>query len=164
MTETQIRLVKKTWKIFRSIDPVLVGDTFYSKLFTDNPALRRMFPGNMKMQYQKLVDMLSTIIARLEKWDELAAGLGELAQRHVHYGVRPGHYKLVGKALLWTLGQGLGKEWTPEVKEAWLKCYTAIADTMITATMDKSAGYYPLNTEIGISRGKAPAFKKWFDR
>jgi len=134
MTQEQIQLVKRTWKIFRSIDPVLVGDTFYSKLFNDNPALRRMFPQNMNEQYRKLMDMISTIVARLDHLHELSDDIGAMAQRHARYGVRPGHYKLVGKALLWTMEQGLGIDWTPAVKEAWVTCYTTLSDAMISAS------------------------------
>ena len=136
MTEMQIGLVKRTWKIFRGIDPGLVGDTFYSKLFNDNPSLRRMFPKSMEQQYRKLIDMLSTIVARLEKMNELKDDITAMAQRHKGYGVRPGHYKLVGKALLWTLKQGLGNDWTKEVEEAWTTCYNVLSTAMINA-----AGY-----------------------
>jgi hypothetical protein len=38
-----------------------------------------------------------------------------------------------GAALLWTLEQGLGAEFTPEVKAAWTETYTALAGVM-TAT------------------------------
>lgn len=134
MTEEQIILIKRTWKIFRSIDPALVGDTFYSKLFSDTPALRRMFPRNMEEQYRKLMDMLSTIVARLDHIDDLSDDISAMARRHVSYGVRPAHYKLVGKALLWTLQQGLGPDWTDEVKDAWVKCYTMLSETMINAS------------------------------
>ncbi len=138
MTEEQIHLVKKTWKVFRGIDPHVIGDTFYSKLFTDQPGLRKLFPKNMDDQYRKLIDMLSTVVGRLEKMDELSDDIAAMAHRHVQYGVRPAHYKLVGNALLWTLKQGLGKDWTPEVHTAWTTCYTAIADTMINASSGTS--------------------------
>jgi hemoglobin-like flavoprotein len=134
MTEDQIQLVKKTWKIFRGINPAIVGDTFYSKLFSDNPAVKKMFPEKMEDQYKKLTDMLSIVVARLDRLDELTDIIAEMAQRHVQYGVRPAHYKLVGAALLWTLEQGLGNDWTSAVKEAWIKCYTSLADIMINAS------------------------------
>lgn len=134
MTEKQIGLVKRTWKIFREIDPDLVGDTFYSKLFNDNPSLRRMFPKNMEQQYRKLIDMLSAIVARLERLHELSNDIAALAQRHSGYGVRPAHYRLVGKALLWTLKQGLGNDWTKDVEEAWTLCYNILSEAMINAT------------------------------
>lgn len=119
--------------MIRQVDPVLVGDLFYSKLFADTPSLRHMFPKKMDEQYRKLIDMLNIVVARLERLDELNEEITEMANRHVGYGVRPAHYKMVGTALLWTLQHGLGKDWTPEVKEAWVKCYTTLADTMINA-------------------------------
>ena len=134
MTEDQILLVKKTWKIFRGIDPVIVGDTFYSKLFSDNPAVKKMFPRKMEEQYKKLMDMLSIVVARLDRLDELADTIAEMAQRHIQYGVRPAHYKFVGNALLWTLEQGLGSDWSTAVKEAWVKCYASLAEAMIKAS------------------------------
>lgn len=130
MTTEQILLVKKTWKVFRGISPETVGDLFYSKLFADNPSLRKMFPANMQQQYQKLIDMLNAIVIRLDKLDELTEEIAAMAQRHVGYGVRPAHYKLVGSALLWTLQKGLGEDWNDEVKDAWIKCYTTLSDTM----------------------------------
>jgi nitric oxide dioxygenase len=140
MTTAQILLVKKTWKVFRGISPATVGDLFYSKLFTDNPALRKMFPADMEKQYQKLIDMLNSIVIRLDKLDELTAEIAAMAQRHVEYGVRPAHYKLVGSALLWTLQKGLGDDWNEEVKTAWVTCYTLLADTMINSSaVTKSA-------------------------
>ena len=120
--------------MIRDIDPVIAGGLFYSKLFSDKPAFRSMFPKQMELQYRKLMDMLSTIIARLDKLEELNNDIAAMARRHISYGVRPAHYKIVGSALLWTLEQGLGKDWTPDVKEAWVKCYTTLSETMINAS------------------------------
>jgi len=133
MTDKQIILIKNSWKIFRGIAPGLVGEVFYSRLFMMMPSLKSMFSNSMTDQYKKLTDMLSFVVARLEKLDEVAAPAGELAIRHIQYGVKPDHYKLVGQALLWTLEKGLGKDWNDELKEAWTACYTILADTMIAA-------------------------------
>ena len=133
MTYAEIRLVKQSWRTLRAIDPGIVGDLFYSKLFMANPSLRNMFPKKMDEQYNKLMEMLSVIIARLDRMDELSDDIAAMARRHVQYGVRPAHYKLVGNALLWTLRQGLGQDWTLEVEQAWTKCYSNLADTMMRA-------------------------------
>jgi hemoglobin-like flavoprotein len=134
MNEEQIRLVKRTWKTFRNLEPSTVGDAFYTKLFSDKPGLKKMFPTNMDEQYNKLMDMLSTIVARLEKLETLSPDIAELAKRHVKYGVRPAHYKIVGNALLWTLKQGLGNDWTVEVKNAWTDCYAILSGIMINGS------------------------------
>ena len=134
MTKEEIILIKRTWKLFREINPVVVGDTVYSKLFLDSPSVRKMFPKEMNQQYQKLIDMLSTVVGRLDNLEDLSGEIAAMAQRHVAYGVKPAQYQKVGEALLWTLEQGLGKDFTPEVKEAWTKCYTTLADAMINAS------------------------------
>lgn len=133
MTTEQILLIKKTWRVFRGINPETVGDLFYSKLFADNKGLRKMFPADMQQQYQKLMDMLNAIVIRLDRLDELTEEIAAMAQRHAGYGVRPAHYKLVGNALLWTLQKGLGDDWNEEVKNAWTTCYKILADTMISS-------------------------------
>lgn len=136
MTQEEIILIKRTWKLFREISPTVVGDTFYSKLFLDNPSVRKMFPKEMNQQYQKLIDMLSTVVGRLDHLEDLSGEIASMGRRHVSYGVKPAQYKKVGEALLWTLEQGLGKDYTPEVKEAWTKCYNTLADAMIAASKE----------------------------
>lgn len=131
MAPAQIQLVKKSWRLLRALPPAVVADTFYSKLFLDHPELRRMFPKNMGEQYQKLVDMLSSMIARLDNFSAFEQELAALAQRHVGYGVQAKHYPMVGTALLWTLERGLGDDWNAETAEAWVACYSAITEAML---------------------------------
>jgi hemoglobin-like flavoprotein len=50
---------------------------------------------------------------------------------------RAAHYATVGAALLWTLGEGLGERFTPEVQAAWTSAYTVLADTMRTAAEEE---------------------------
>lgn len=134
MTPQEIALVKKSWYAFRGIDPAVIADVFYSKLFWENPDLRRMFPARMEEQYKKIIDMLNTVVARLERMDELKEEIAAMGKRHEKYGVKPEHYTLVGKALLWTLKKGLADEWNEQTKQAWIKCYSILSGTMITAT------------------------------
>jgi hemoglobin-like flavoprotein len=133
LTADEILLIRRSWKMLRGIDPAIVGGTFYGKLFSDNPSLQKMFSPDMHQQYQKLVEMISIIVARLDRMPELANDIALMAQRHHQYGVRPLHYKMVGDALLWTLEQGLGTGWTEAVKLAWVKCYGSIAGVMVEA-------------------------------
>ena len=132
LTKNETALIKKSWGLLRKIDPIVLGDVFYSKLFFDNPELRKMFPEDMEGQYRKLLDMLNTIIERLEKIDELKGDIVAMAKRHEGYGVKPEQYSAVGIALIWTLQKRLGTEWTDEVRSAWVNCYAILSGTMIT--------------------------------
>ena len=134
LTLEQIQLVKSSWGPFRRIDPKLVGDVFYSKLFMEHPPLRRLFPKDLEEQYQKLLAMVNLIVGRLNQIDKLTEDISDMARRHVRYGVKAEHYAAVGNALLWTLEQGMGKDWVPEVQQAWVACYTILSDTMINAS------------------------------
>ncbi|PZR29610.1 MAG: hemoglobin [Citrobacter freundii] len=139
LTLEQIQLIKSSWSPFRRIDPKLVGDVFYSRLFLEHPYLRKLFPKNMEEQYQKLLAMMNLIVGRLNQLDKLTEDIKALARRHVRYGVKAEHYTAVGNALLWTLEQGMGKDWRPEVRDAWTACYTILSDTMINASYPKNA-------------------------
>lgn len=131
MTSSQILLVKKSWRLLRNLPPELVADAFYSKLFLDHPELRRMFPKQMDDQYKKLIDMLSSMVARLDNLGSLEQEIIEMAKRHVGYGVQNKHYEMVGAALLWTLEKGLGADWNEETAEAWAACYGIISGQMV---------------------------------
>ena len=130
MTAEQARLVRNGWQQIKNVDPSLVADLFHSKLFADNPSLRKMFPADMKQQYLKLMDMINVIVARLDRPDELSSEVLQMAARHRQYGVRPGHYKLVGIALFWIMEKALGKSWNSNAKEAWMACYKKLVDLM----------------------------------
>jgi nitric oxide dioxygenase len=45
-------------------------------------------------------------------------------------------YAVVGEALLWTLEQGLGEGFNPEVRSAWANVYDVLAATMQAGAAD----------------------------
>jgi hemoglobin-like flavoprotein len=77
--------------------------------------------------------MLSYVIVKLDKLDDILDEVAKLAQRHEGYGVKADHYTAVGTALLWTLEQGLGAAWNEELKAAWVEVYTVLSEAMINA-------------------------------
>ena len=74
--------------------------------------------------------MISVAVNGLSRIETLVPAIEALGRRHVGYGVRDRHYLTVGEALLWTLEQGLGKDFTPETKQAWIEAYGLLATTM----------------------------------
>ncbi len=133
MTPSDINLVKDS---FRKIVPIAdqAAALFYARLFELDPALRPMFRGDMREQGRKLMAMIATAVAALERLDEIVPAIRQLGARHVAYGVQEEHYATVGAALLWTLEKGLGPEFTPAVKSAWTTTYSLLANVMIDAS------------------------------
>ncbi len=71
--------------------------------------------------------------------DGLVPVVQDLGRRHGDYGVQEKHYGSVGSALLWTLEQGLGAAFTPEVKSAWSETYALLAGVMQEASAKAKA-------------------------
>lgn len=126
ITQIQIRLVRRSFGR-AATKKRLIAALFYDRLFELDPALRPMFKGDMEEQGRKFMRMLALIVSHLDDLDQLKTKLQSSNQRHNTIGVRPEHYETVGAALLWALEMGLGKEFTPAMREAWLTAYEIIA-------------------------------------
>ena len=57
--------------------------------------------------------------------------LMELGEQHYKFGVEASYYPPMGQALIKTLEKFLGNDFTPEMKNAWLETYQALAYDMI---------------------------------
>lgn len=132
MTPRQIELVQQTFALVKPIADQAAA-LFYQRLFTLDPALRALFTHDMKEQGAKLMTTLGVVVAGLGKAETIIPAVQALARKHVGYGVKAEHYPTVGAALLWTLEQGLGPAFTPEVKEAWAAAYGLLTSVMIAA-------------------------------
>lgn len=138
MTAAQIQLVQRSWTLVACLPAEQVGQLFYGRLFEIAPHLRPLFKSPQPEQSRKLIAMINYVTGRLDSIQNIAGEITRLAQRHVQYGVREEHYKPVGQALLWTLEKGLDKFWHPELKEAWVACYTLLAGAMTAASCPAS--------------------------
>ncbi len=94
----------------------------YDELFHRDPALRSLFKPDMTEQRQKLMAMLATAVSNLGEWEKIATAVQALGRRHVGDGIKPIDYQTVGAALIATLEKGLGEDFTPTVRAAWLAC------------------------------------------
>jgi len=132
MTQDTVTLVQESWKKVEVIAPQ-AAILFYHNLFSIDPNLKVLFTGDMEKQGQKLMAMIGLAVGKLHELQEVAPVLQSLAKRHVKYGVTESHYATVGTALIQTLSQGLGDDFTPNVKEAWTTVYGTMASVMIAA-------------------------------
>ena len=103
---------------------------FYDRLFVLDPSLRPLFKGDMKEQGRKLMAMIGTAVASLDRLETIIPTVQKLGREHAAYGVHSAHYDTVAEALLWTLKQGLGDAFTPPVQAAWTETYTILATVM----------------------------------
>jgi hemoglobin-like flavoprotein len=129
MKSEQIVLVQSSWEKVKPISETAAA-LFYGRLFELDPSLKPLFKAPIEEQGRKLMGMITIAVNGLDRLEALVPAVQELGARHVGYGVKDHHYDTVGAALLWTLEQGLGPDFTPEVREAWSQTYSVLADTM----------------------------------
>jgi hemoglobin-like flavoprotein len=129
MTPSQKLLVQTT---FAKVAPIadVAATMFYDRLFELDPRLKPMFTSDLAEQGRKLMRMIGMAVNGLDRLDELVPAVSQLGVRHAGYGVTDEQYDTVAAAVLWTLEQGLGPDFTPEVKEAWTTVYGVLATTM----------------------------------
>lgn len=133
MNPNTITLVQQSWSKVAIIAPQ-VGVLFYQNLFESDANLKPLFKGDMAEQGIKLTNMIGVAVNRLSDLDFLVPALEDMAVRHNGYGVKEEHYVTVGAALIKTLGQGLGDDFTDQVKAAWIEVYGVMSDVMIAAS------------------------------
>ena len=136
LTPQQIELVTNSWEQVLPIKET-AADLFYNKLFELDPALRPLFKDDIKVQGERLMNMIDVAVKALNRLEDVVPAVQAMGRRHKDYGVKESHYDTVAGALLWTLEQGLGEAFTAEVKDAWTQVYTVLATTMITAANEE---------------------------
>ena len=135
MTVSEVDLVQSS---FAKVAPIAdkVGELFYKRLFELDPSLRPLFKGDMQVQQRKLMATLGIVVEGLRHPENIIEAAQELGRKHAEYGVIDEHYKTVGEALLWTLQQGLGKDFTPEVRSGWVTAFTLVSGIMRDAAAE----------------------------
>lgn len=136
LTPHQIKLVQDS---FALVAPQAeeAAQLFYTRLFELDPALRSLFKHDMRDQGRKLMQMLSVAVHALNNIDGLIPALQALGERHAGYGATLDDYWTVGAALLWTLEQGLGDAFTPEVEQAWAAVYGLLVEAATAPLFDR---------------------------
>ena len=110
---------------------------FYERLFTRFPETRTLFAATDMLELRKkLQQTLALIVQHLQHPEVLDCMLLELGMRHVTYGIRTELYPFVGTALMETFADFLGKHWTQEHHDAWVKAYETVSSLMLQGAQE----------------------------
>jgi hemoglobin-like flavoprotein len=105
---------------------------FYDHLFALHPEARPLFHRSPReAQAKMLAEALAAVLDHLDDAAWLGATLHAMGAKHVGYGVTAPMYGWVGEALLKTLAEAAGDDWTPRVEGAWVGAFGAIRDLML---------------------------------
>jgi hemoglobin-like flavoprotein len=125
---------------------------FYAFLFDIDPDLRPLFKGDMARQRRLLMATAATVAAQLDRLDDILPAIRDLGRRHAACGIRDTDYDTAERALLLTLAQSLGPDFTIAVRDAWTSCYR-----MLTRAMQGGAAAAPPRFPRAAAVPRAPA-------
>jgi hemoglobin-like flavoprotein len=125
-----IAVVRQNFFVMQS-QAAISSLVFYRNLFTLDPSLRPLFHTNIETQGRKLMEALDFTVATLENPAGLVPVLESMGRRHLSYGTRNEHYVTVTAAMLKTLREILGSQFTLQAEAAWTAALTFITETMI---------------------------------
>ena len=140
MIPLQLRIVQETFaKIENHLEQF--SALFYERLFQIDPGTRPLFHSDVKLQHTFAKVLGEVIILRLRSLIFLPATAKATAaaiipgaywsgRLHHGYGVSPGHFETMKRALIDALRHQLGAEFTEDVKEAWSQAYDILSAAM----------------------------------
>ena len=131
MADTTDR-IRRTWAQSAALSDDF-AHAFYANLFRLDASTKPLFVGKLDLQGRKLVQTLGFIVDCLDEPDALMPAARDLAIRHVTYGVTADQYASVGAALIKTMRQLLGPEFTAQDEAAWSQVYGGLAEEMVSA-------------------------------
>ena len=130
ITQEQKKLIKESWS-FLLRHSSLLGQEFYPRLFEELPESRHLFSVDPREQGQKLKSVITLIVTKLDKLENLEQEVQYLSKRHIGYRVKPEYFEVFGKVLIATFKQAMGSRFTPAHQEAWQLVFQLIADQMM---------------------------------
>ena len=139
LTERQQQLIRAS---FESVLPVQEAATtlFYQRLAHD-PRLNALL--KREMNGHGLMTIMGTVVDHSHCLGRLVPALRDLGLRYDSYGATDRDYDTVATALVGTLEQELGCDFTAETREAWTACYRILAHEMKAAAIERNMPLMP---------------------
>jgi len=133
VTESQIAIVKATAPVLKE-HGVTITTVFYENLLRENPDLNNVFSSTSQAtgrQQRALAGAVLGYATYIDDLPKLKHAVERIAHKHVSLQVTPAQYDVVGKYLIQAIGQVLGDAATPEIVDAWIAAYGALAQVFI---------------------------------
>jgi len=135
LSDRQIMLVQDSFELVIAL-PQDVTDLFYARVFELDPTLRPMFKRDISEKGRMLMQTIIIAVHSLKDLANITPALHTLGHRHIGYGVKKKDYDTLGMALIWTIEQGIGPTFTPELRDAWAVTYNLLVQTITQDTYE----------------------------
>lgn len=150
MSQTEIDIVRQSFQPILE-DTTRVGDLFYKRLTETAPDVVAIFGnyfdngGNKFQVISEVVNrhMRSLLSMRVTPGGQMAPvppAVRQLGQRHAKHAITDAQFAHMKEALLWTLEEVLGGEFSAETRTAWSHAYDTLAEMIqLAMTLPETA-------------------------
>lgn len=154
LTGAQKELIRRSYaQLSRTGEIALLS--FCQQLFRLDFSLRYFLRLDTEPARRQALEAMGLVVDSLDCWQELNPDLCSMGRRHARAGLQPGQYDVVREALLQTLKQNLGAEFTDELRTAWGQLFDIIVQTMKDAAAEmRSGGHDTTHFVRPIEQGK----------
>lgn len=129
MTSDEISIVKQSWQKFVPLSQS-AGELFYDRLSEIKPDLLINYNQEHIEQVRSLMTSLNIIIDKLDDPYSILSIYQSMGNNKIGYGVLENDYESSITALEWILEQGLGMDFTPEVRKAWSHAFSLMSSML----------------------------------
>jgi hemoglobin-like flavoprotein len=130
LSQKHINIIKESAELITAND-LAITSKMYEILFYKYPHLEMLFENAPDNQFMKLAEALSLYAVNIDKIEKLIPALELIAIKHVEVNIRPGHYSMVGMALIEAIEEVLGKMAPIGFIDAWREVYKYVSDILI---------------------------------
>lgn len=135
LTDDEIASIKYNWSQLLK-QKRAVRKTYYDKLFSEDPEFPSLFRDSF-LEIDALPDLMQYIYDNMHLFSENEVKIKGLGLKHKTFGVKPKYYPLAKNALLDTLREYLGDDFSEVSQEAWSQLFDLMSDLMIKGSKRK---------------------------
>ena len=135
LEESEIQLINNSWTVI-SKSKKSVRNTFYSNIFEVDPKLESLFRESF-LAWDSLPDSFEFMYKHMENLENVTLEIKRLGLKHKTFGVKPKTFAIGKDALVKTIDQYMGKDYTEELGNAWAKLFEYMAHYMILGIKKK---------------------------
>jgi nitric oxide dioxygenase len=130
MNHDQIDHIRDSFRTLAPRGPELFAD-FVQRLCVAAPTLRAVFPSAPADHAQEFLAPCGLVIKNLHRLNAIEYLLLDIGAKNQRRGVLPQHYGVARDALLATLAEALGEEWTGVLADEWEDAINFVTSLMI---------------------------------
>ena len=130
-----IQLIKNSWEKLTE-NKKDVRNTFYTKMFEDDPKLKSLFRESF-LSWDNLPDSFEFMFKHLENLENVILEMKRLGLKHKTFSVEPKHFPIGRKSLVKTIEKYMDDNYTEELGLAWAKLFDYVSHYMILGLKKK---------------------------